>query len=445
MSFSAGTLRQTLAELGERAGDASRYIVAFSGGLDSTVLTHALAEICRGGEPGLTAVYIDHGLQRESARWSNHCEAFAGSLGIAFTGLRVAVDLQSGLGLEAAAREARYSALRDLVEPGDWLISAHHRDDQAETVLLNLMRGSGPAGLAGMQSLRRFAAGWLARPLLDVSRDDLQDYANRHSLEWLVDPSNRDQQYDRNYLRHEVLPRFASRWPDAANRIRRSAKLAAEAAGLLRELGEMDSAAFGDRRDRLRIDALTALAPARQRNVLRHVIFELGLPMPAATHLRQIIDEVVHAREDAQPLVAWPGGRARRHDNRLYLLPADDLQAKPRSGVPFTGKKLALGGGLGKLRLRAGAATGLSNAVVEAGLELRYRVGGEKIKPAGQEHTRKVKKLLQEESIVPWMRDRVPLLFVGDDLVAVADLWLADDAVSRPGTAIEWINRPAIH
>ncbi|MDJ0699790.1 MAG: tRNA lysidine(34) synthetase TilS [Woeseiaceae bacterium] len=445
MSFSAGILRQTLAELGELAARANRYVVAFSGGLDSTVLTHALADICKDADTELFAVYVDHGLQRESAHWSEHCEAFAMSLGIAFAGLRVAVDLQSGLGLEAAAREARYSAFRDLVEPDDWLVSAHHRDDQAETVLLNLMRGSGPAGLAGIQPVRRFSSGWLVRPLLDVAREDLQAYATRHSLEWLVDPSNLDQQFDRNYLRHEVLPRFESRWPDAANRIRRSAKLAGEAAGLLRELAEMDAQAFGDRPDRLPIDALIALQPARQRNVLRHIIFELGLPLPGATHLRQIIDEVVHAREDAQPLVAWPGGRARRHDKKLYLLPADDLQAKPKSGLRFTGDKLALGGGLGKLRLRTGVPTGLSDAVIEAGLELRFRVGGEKIRPTGQEHTRKVKKLLQEENIVPWMRDRIPLLFAGDELVAVADLWVADGAASSPGTAIEWINRPAIH
>ena len=445
MNFSAGTLRQALAELGERATRANRYVVAFSGGLDSTVLTHALADICKESGTEILAVYVDHGLQRESAQWSEHCEAFAKSIGIAFTGLRVAVDLQSGLGLEAAAREARYSAFRDLVEPHDWLISAHHRDDQAETVLLNLMRGSGPAGLAGIQPVRRFSSGWLVRPLLDVPREDLQAYATGHALEWLVDPSNLDQQFDRNYLRHEVLPRFESRWPDAANRIRRSAKLAGEAAGLLRELAEMDAEAFGDRSDRLPIDALIAMPPARQRNVLRHVIFELGLPLPGAAQLRQIIDEVVHAREDAQPLVTWSGGRARRHDKRLYLLPADDLQAKPKAGRRFTGDKLALGGGLGTLRLRTGMPTGLSDAVIEAGLELRFRVGGEKIKLSGQEHTRKVKKLLQEENIVPWMRDRVPLLFAGDELVAVADLWVADEAASSPGTAIEWVNRPAIH
>ena len=445
MSFSAGILRRTLARLGDRADYAKRYIVAFSGGLDSTVLTHALAEICRDGDTELVAVHVDHGLRRESADWSVHCEAFAASLEIDFTALRVTVDQQSGLGLGAAAREARYSALRDLVEPGDWLLSAHHRDDQAETVLLNLMRGSGPAGLAGIRPVRRFANGWLVRPLLDVPREDLQEYANGHSLEWLLDPSNLDQQFDRNYLRHEVLPRFAARWPDASNRMRRSAKLAGEAAGLLRELATMDAEAFGDRPDRLPIGALTALTPPRQRNVLRHVIFELGLPLPGATHLGQILDEVVHARGDAQPLVVWPGGRARRHDNRLYLLPADDLQAKPKSGVPFVGDTLALGCGLGKLRLRAGASNGLSNAVVEAGLELRYRAGGEKIKPLGQEHTRKVKKLLQEENVVPWMRDRVPLLFTGDELVAVADLWLADHTASSPGTAVEWINRPAIH
>ncbi len=445
MSFGAGILRQTLAEIRERTGAVNRYVVAFSGGLDSTVLTHALADIGKDDDTALIAVYVDHGLQRESAHWGDRCKAFAEALGVEFTGLRVAVDLQSGLGLEAAAREARYSALRDLIEPGDWLLSAHHRDDQAETVLLNLMRGSGPAGLAGILPVRRFSSGWLVRPLLDTPREELREYATRHALEWIIDPSNLDQQFDRNYLRHEVLPRFAARWPDAANRIRRSAQLAGEAAQLLRDLARMDAEAFGDREDRLPIDALTALTPARQRNVLRHVLFELGLPMPGARQLTQIVDEVIHAREDAQPQVAWRGGMARRHGGNLYLMSAADQQAKPRSGVTIAGKKLALGGGLGKLRLKPGAARGLSEHVVAQGLELRYRVGGEKIKPAGQSHTRKLKKLLQEENIVPWMRDRLPLVFAGDELVAVADLWIADSALSEPGTAIEWINRPAIH
>jgi tRNA(Ile)-lysidine synthase len=444
VSFSAETLSRTLETCSERAAPAGRYIVAFSGGLDSSVLTHALVQGRARGDVPVVAVHIDHGLQSASAEWNAHCKTFATALGIEYAGVAVRVDLQSGKGTEAAARDARYTAFRGLLEPGDWLLSAHHRDDQAETVLLNLMRGSGPAGLAGIRRVRRFSSGWLVRPLLDVPRGDLEEYADKYSLDCIADPSNLDQQFDRNYLRHDVLPRFAARWPDAANRIRQTARLSEEASDLLRALAEIDATELGGRYERLPIAGLARLDPARQRNVLRHVIAELGLAMPGSRHLEQILNELVLAREDAQPLVTWPGTSARRHRDHLYLMPADEPRGSPDSGGKFSASTLELGHGLGKLKLRPGAETGLSDATVERGLELRYRVGGEEIKPAGQRHTRKLKKLLQEENVVPWMRERLPLLYSGDRLVAVADLWIADDAASRPGTAIEWLNRPAI-
>ena len=445
MSFSRERLLRELGEIADAAGSPSRYVVAFSGGLDSTVLLHALVACSdRYGIP-VIAVYVDHGLQRDSSRWSGHCEAFAEQLGIEFHSLSVVVDTQSGTGLEAAAREARYASLRNMLQPGDWLLSAHHRDDQAETVLLNLMRGSGPAGLAGIGRIRKFAAGWLARPLLDVTRAALQEYANVHSLDTITDPSNVDQQFDRNYLRHEVLPRFEARWPDAAKRIRRSATLAGEAAGLLAELAALDAAMLGDRPDRLAISRLRELAAPRQRNVLRHVIADLGLPMPGGAQLEQIVNELIDARDDAQPLVAWPGARARRYRDRLYLLPGDELEPQPATAQAFVGDRLLLPGGLGLLALEPDAKHGVSAAVVERGLVVQYRSGGERFKPLNQEHTRKLKKLLQEEGVVPWMRERIPLIYSGDELVAVGDLWIAAAAAASPGTAIRWQNRPPIH
>ncbi len=434
-----------LAEAAEVAGPPRRYLIAFSGGLDSTVLTHALAVSRDRHRVPLTAAYVDHGLSPESAGWRDHCQSFAAEHGIDFVALGAAVDTQSGNGLEAAAREARYAALRSLLEPGDWLLSAHHQDDQAETVLLNLMRSSGPAGLAGISSVRRFAAGWLVRPLLDVPRKSLQDYAASHNLDSVSDPSNLDQQFDRNYLRHEILPRFESRWPAAAQRIRRSATLAREAATLLADLARVDQTELGDRPDRLSIAGLKRLRPERQRNLLRHVIHDLGLPMPGAAHLENILSDLVAARDDAQPLVAWPGVRIRRYRERLYVMPADDLDS-PRAKVqPFRRERVVLPGGLGMLVLEEGAKVGLSEKVLAAGIELRYRQGGEEIKVLDQKHTKKLKKLLQDEGVVPWMRDRLPLVYAGGELVAVADLWLAHDAASRPGTAIRWRNRPPIH
>ncbi len=211
------------------------------------------------------------------------------------------------------------------------------------------------------------------------------------------------------------------------------------------ELARVDQQELGDRPDRLSIAGLKRLRPERQRNLLRHVIHDLGLPMPGAVNLESILTDLVDARDDAQPLVAWPGVRVRRYRERLYVMPADDHDT-PRAQVqPVTGDRIVLPGGLGMLVLEPAAEVGLSERVLAAGLELRYRGGGEEIKAIDQQHTKKLKKLLQDEGVVPWMRDRLPLLYADGELVAVADLWLADAAASRPGTAIRWRNRPPIH
>jgi tRNA(Ile)-lysidine synthase len=445
VSFDREVLLRRLSGLEDFAERPQRFVVALSGGLDSSVLLHALASGRTEHGLPILAVHVDHGLQSESASWADQCEEFATQLGVEFVRKRAVVDLASGTGMEAAARQARYDAMRPVVEAGDWLLSAHHLDDQAETVLYNLMRGSGTAGLAGMAGARRLGGGWLVRPLLDVPRCELQDYADEHSIRYVTDPSNIDDQFDRNYLRLRVLPQLERRWPDAAARIRRSARLAREATTLLAELAEIDRRNFADRSDRLAVPELARLPAERQRNLIRYLILELGLPSPGAVHLEQIVNELVNARIDAQPLVAWPGARARRYRDRLYLLRDDNFDEAVNLDVAMRGKTTVLPGGLGQLELYEGATIGLADAVVDAGLEIRQRTGGEEILVHGQRHTKKLKKLLQEEGVVPWMRDRLPLIYAGAELVAVADLWIADNAASAPGTGIRWVNRPPLH
>lgn len=444
MSFDQGSLLRKLAELAELSGKPDRLVVAFSGGLDSTVLLHALASSRDAHQTALLAIHIDHGLHQESTAWCHQCRSFATSLDIEFESVKVAVRSGSGQGLEAAAREARYAAFRAILRSGDCLLSAHHKDDQAETLLLNLMRGSGPAGLAGIGEVRSFAAGWLLRPLLSVSRDELQDYATQHALRWIDDPSNEDRTIDRNYLRHEVLPLLEERWPGVASRLQRSAVLASEAATMLDQLADADFHDLGGRPDRLALDKLRRLPTERQRNVLRYVIRELGLPSPPAAQLQSVVADLVPARDDGQPLVQWPGAEIRRYREQLYVLPASG-PASADAVAADSGGCFTLAAGMGELKLVAGAPSGLAEDLVARGLELRYRVGGEEIKPVGQAHTRKLKKLLQEEGVVPWMRERLPLLYSGGELVAVADLWVASSAASAPGVAVRWINRPPIH
>ncbi|MDJ0794580.1 MAG: tRNA lysidine(34) synthetase TilS [Woeseiaceae bacterium] len=441
MTFSTGQLREQLAALETRAARPARYIIAFSGGLDSTVLAHALVQADTGVP--VVAVHIDHALHEDSATWSEHCEAFAKSIGIEYRCRRVSVQLESGKGPEASAREARYTALHGELRHGDWLLSAHHREDQAETLLLNLVRGSGPAGIAGIGAIRRFGPGWLARPLLDSDRASLVDYATINRLEWIEDPSNTDRRFDRNFLRHEILPRLKSRWPDIAARLQRSASHAGEAAALLADLAEVDLENLGGRPERLPVDGVLALPRSRQKNLVRHALRWCGLSTPTALQLDRILTEVLPARADAQPLVTWPGASVRRYRNGLYLLP--EVLAEAPEAATITGAQVALGAGLGRLHFESGASRGLAPAVVERGLRLAVRQGGEEIQPVGQLHTRKLKKLLQEEGIVPWMRDRLPLVYAGDELVAVGDLWIAQDAAAEPGVAVRWTDRPALH
>lgn len=447
MSFRCADLAETLLKLEKTAGKPARYVVAFSGGLDSAVLLHALANLVlndpRFAQRPLLAVHVDHGLQADSADWCRHCEQMAAALGVEFRALKAAVPLDSGSGLEAAARTVRYAALQAEMHGSDWLLSAHHRDDQAETLLYNLVRGSGPAGIAGIGEIREFGPGWLVRPLLQTGRAELGQYAAEAELNWIEDPSNSDRRFDRNFLRHEVLPRLESRWPDISARLLRSAGHASEASQLLNEFAAVDLAAFGGHPGRLPIDRLLQLSPARQRNVIRHALRELQLALPTANTLQRILTELIPARDDAQPLVSWAGVAARRYRNSLYLL----AESTDQEGLEQTidSGEVRLGGRLGYLRFDCVAGTGLASDLLGANLNVRFRQGGEEIKPYSQSHTRKLKKLLQEEGIVPWMRDRLPLIYAGERLVAVADLWIAADAAASPGVAVRWIARPALH
>jgi tRNA(Ile)-lysidine synthase len=448
MTFSSEVLLSRLEELEAGRTEARRLLVAFSGGIDSSVLLHALATSADKHEKPLIAIHVNHGLHENAGEWAAHCAIVAKDLDLKFICVDVVVDDNAGLGVEAAARQARYDAFAEIVEEGDWLVSAHHEDDQAETLLLNLMRGSGLAGLAGIGTVQRFARGMLVRPLLGVSADDLDAYAREHGIRWIDDPSNLDTRFDRNFLRRQIVPALEERWPGVSQRLRKSAELAGEASEMLNDLAALDLANIttGAKPDKLDIDGLKSLSEQRQRNVLRYAARLCGLPVPPATRLRQITRELIPAREDAQPLVAWPGVEIRRYRDRLYLLgemAEDDI---PTAAVlSADGNWLDLGKGSGQLRLRADVADGIDKDAVREGLVLRFRQGGEEFCPAGRTGTKKLKKLLQEDGVVPWMRQRIPLLYSGDELVAVGDLWIAAEASSSKGYRVDWRNRPSLH
>ena len=446
MTFNAEVLLSRLAALHE--DQPRRFLVAYSGGIDSSVLLHALAASSREHRTPILAIHINHGLHEDAADWEAHCRNVAADLDVAFISETVEIDERSGLGVEATARQARYDAFSDIVEEGDWLLSAHHEDDQAETLLLNLMRGSGLAGLAGIGALQRFARGMLARPLLGVSGGSIKAYADEQHLRWIDDPSNLDTRFDRNFLRQAIIPKLTERWPGVAQRLGRSAELAAEASELLNDLAQLDLAniATGAKPDKLDIDGLKSLSEKRQRNLLRYAVRLCGLPTPPATRLQQITHELIPAREDAQPLVGWPGAEIRRYRGKLYLLAeATDEEALATTKLTADGNWLDLGKGRGQMRLEAGVDGGIDCEAVEGGLALKFRQGGEEFCPVGRKRTHKLKKLLQEDGVVPWMRQWIPLLYSGDSLVAVGDLWIAANASKTNGYGVSWRNRPSLH
>jgi tRNA(Ile)-lysidine synthase len=454
MPFNANLLLRTLMDL-QGAAPARRYLVGFSGGLDSTVLVHALKQ-APGRVPPIVAVHINHAMQADAGRWEEHCRSVADALGVEFVARTVVVTEDEGIGLEAAARGARYAAFKELMQEGDVLLTAHHADDQAETLLLNLMRGSGVAGLAGIGASQPFGPGLLIRPMLNVSRQDIERYARECELEWLDDPSNLDSRFDRNYLRAEILPRLRQRWPAVAARLGHSAGLAAEAARLQDELAWLDLCGLAETAetdaavpDRLAVIGLTKLSSARQRNVLRCAIKACGLPQAPAKRLREIQEQMLTAREDAAPLVRWPGAEVRRYRTKLYLQRAEARPLPDPATLPLLyggGREIPLGS-LGALRLERVADTaepGIDPALVSDGLALRFRSGGERIKLYGRKETRPLKKLLQEQAVVPWMRRILPLLYAGDTLVAVADLWIAADCARDDGFKVRWIGKPPL-
>ncbi len=414
---------------------ATSLCVAFSGGLDSTVLLNALAQACSEAPVmPLRAIHVNHQMHAQARQWAEHCRAVCAGLQIPLEVHSVTVDLTSGVGPEAAARQARYDLLREQVRPGEVLVTAQHQQDQLETLLLQLLRGAGVAGLAAMPMRTAFGSGWLMRPLLDVSRAEIGAYANEFDLDWLDDPSNRDTNLDRNYLRHEVLPRLEARWPAAAATVARSARHCAEASSILEAVARQDAAAalVGNR---LRLLALQELPAARQNNLIRYTLRRLGYPYPTGRQIGTVISGLLEARGDSQPQVCWPGVQIRRYRDQIYFLPDHDFDhADARSAYAWDpATELDLGPVRGCLQVEQTTDSGLAQQVLEKSLTVKFRGGGERIRPAGERHSRTLKNLFQEAGVVPWMRGHVPLVYAGERLVAVGDLWVDAQATPRRG------------
>lgn len=414
------------------APPAGRVLVGYSGGLDSEVLLHLAWR--RYGAARVSAIHVHHGLSPNADHWAHHCAAVCTALGIACRIERVDAAAGAG-GLEARARTARYAVFARLLTAGDLLLLAHHADDQAETLLYRLLR-SGVA--SGMPATRPLGQGCLVRPLLRFPRAALRAYATSERLRWIEDESNAALHADRNYLRHRVLPALRERWPDAVARLGRAAARSATAAELQRELAAMDLAELDERGERigrsLDLRRLLALPAHRRDNLLRHWLPVPHAVEPGTAALASLARDLVGAAADAEPLVAWAGGQWRRYRGRLYLLPAAWGMEPAADRGPWRWSPPA------SLPLPDGAVLGV-RAVTGRGLRagapllVRYRSGGERAQPAGRPASNRLKNILQEGGLEPWLRDRVPLLERDGRLVAVGDLFVCAGAVAGPGEA----------
>lgn len=420
--FAAG-LRKRLAGV-----DPARRIVACSGGLDSSVLMAALARLhVEDGLPPPRVLHVNHGLQAQAASWADAVAQRCLQRGLSCQVVDVCV-LRSDAGLEADARQARYAAFEAALGDDDVLLLAHHRDDQAETVLLRLLRGAGPSGLAGMPRRRRLGRGWLLRPLLDIDRSRLEHLARELDIVVSEDPSNAELRQDRNFLRHEILPRLAARWPGYRRTFSRAAELCGEQEAALAEL-------LGPAPAVLPVADLEG-SPALAATRLRHWLAAAGVDMPARVRLQEILTQM-HARDDAALRIDLGRVSLRRFASALYLVD-DERPSPPRDALTWQPP--------GSLHLPHGrlTATGVAEAglrPVEAGYEVRFRRGGEGLRPAGRKGTRALKDLLQEAAVPPWDRDRLPLLYVGSELVAIADLYVAEgwqSGADEPGWRLAW-------
>lgn len=396
-------------------------LIGFSGGVDSHVLLHACSRL-QTQLPHLKfrALHIDHGLQPASAQWAQHCCEVCQPLAIPLRIEHLQLVVPVGESVEAVARAARYAAFAKHLQSGEILLTAHHQDDQAETLLLHLLRGSGVDGLAAMPPVRPFAQGLLGRPLLACTRADLLLYAQRHNLQYIDDPSNQDCRFDRNFLRHEVMPLLQRRWPQVQQTLARATRLQAESRKLLADfmrckLPEVQGSQPGT----LSVSHLLEQDAIMQKALLREWLASQGFQMPEEKRLLHVLHDVLLAGVDAQPCVHWEGCEVRRYRDDVYALaplPAHDpaqvlvWDVSQPLLIPSLQRCLqpeVLGEWLDYARLH------------ELPVTVRFRQGGEKVHLPQRGGHHSLKHLLQEAGIVPWQRERLPLVYVGGQLVCI--------------------------
>lgn len=413
----------------------SRVLVGLSGGMDSVVLLHLLQQLSPRYSWQISALHVNHGISRNADAWAEFCTTLCARSAIPLQVECVDIAPLREHGIEAAARKLRYLAFSR--QPCDFVALAHHADDQAETLLLQLLRGAGVRGASAMPALSPLLDGregspGLVRPLLNFSRQEIHEYAAMHHLQWIEDESNADDNYPRNFLRHRILPLLEQKFPACRDTLVRSAQHFAEASHLLDELAQQD-ADQAVQADTLAVPALQSLEPPRARNLLRYFLHRLGAPMPQAAQLGDMLQQLCCARRDAAVCVEYGGWQVRRYQGRVYAMRALGsfdcnllLTWSGESGMDWPALN-------GRLKFESTISDGISLAKLrQAPVTLRLRSGGETLRPFPNGPARTLKNLFQEHGVPPWQRDRLPLLYCGDDLVCVPGVAIAAAYLAIP-------------
>lgn len=432
-------LQQHLSEELKALGTGRNFFVGFSGGLDSTVLLHLLASL-KLSTP-IIAIHINHQISPNANKWQHHCEEYCRQLGLECRSEIVTVESR-GDGIESAARNARYGVFEKIIQKDEVLLLGHHLDDQVETMLYRLMRGTGPKGLAGIASIRQLGEGQLARPLLSRVKSELENYGQENLLNWIDDESNEDSKFDRNYLRNEVIPLLEKRWPNFSNRWQQTAESCREENSLCQILAEEDIRRCDEYPGRwgrsINYERLFKFSVERRNNLLRTWADKNEYSQLEKKHLVEI-DKQFFNSESKKAEFAWGNACLRRYKQRLYLTPATPNPAKQE-----VSREPLIWDLQGPIVLPDGSQLEANFAGVELGtrVNVRWRTGNERCRPKGRGRSQSLKKLLQEYELEPWLRDKVPLIFLGDDLIAVGDLWLCElesNSLDLKNAGFRWV------
>lgn len=418
-----------------------RFLIAYSGGLDSHVLLHLMAALNEESDYRIKAVHVNHNIQPESRTWAGHCQDTCRVLGVELEVIDIDANDPGKESPESWARHKRYAAIENILTGGEILLTAHHQDDQLETLLLRLFRGSGVMGLASMRAVREFGRGLHARPLLHHSRAQLSDYAGRNNLDWIDDPSNADKRFDRNFVRHEVIPVIKNRWPSVDQPVSRAIQAFSDTQELLDEMARQDLLNCAtEKPEVVVVDRVKRLSIPRQKNMMRYWSRSLNLPSPDSRQLAHVVSDVIAARHDSSAQVRWKGAELQRCGNYIRLTaPLGEFDRSVIREWNFTGPcRLEYG----ELTAVEGYGNGLKKELcADVRVEVRYRIGGEKIRLPGRTCRHKLKKLFQETGTPPWLRERVPLIYVDNRLAMVAGFWIDADfaaGADEPSWIISW-------